>query len=372
MGKADSMRRDFSWYSMKLTEIALFASILVPGASVMADIQPIQAETDQYEVVVLANSIYSVTDLKLGEFAYRIVALDSKFNGDLTETTILLVNRGVVGGEAGYDVAFMLTPSDDAGSLRSARIEHGEIALTLIDRKGGTIKKFVQYDPISKTLKERLGKILPYHLPSGDSGATVTGPASGQDDESGVKNAVAQCTEIIKTKIIPPYEIKDGFSVKPQDIKYEDDPAIAKWLDEYGSIWKRLNPVVADAYAGIQRKVNERYKPEANKYRALLADTFNQALALRGGGSESVKLYTFAPAHEEWIIAHFGTSKSDNVPDEEFVSRLMEQLTPTGVTVGTFPERHEVQSVLAKLKAVERFLNKDDAAFLRAEFLSYL
>jgi hypothetical protein len=208
-------------------------------------------------------------------------------------------------------------------------------------------------------------KVLPNRLESDNSGSTVTGPASGQDDESGFKDAVAQCTEIIKTKIIPRYEAKDGFTVKPLDIKYQDDPTIAKWLDKYGSIWKQLDPVVAEAYAGFQRKVNDRNRPEAKKYRAVLADAFNQAVELRGGGSASVQLSTFAPAHEEWIIAHFGP-KSDDVPDEKFVSRLTKDLT-----VGASPERHEVQSVLAKLKAVERHLNKDDAAFLRAEFLSY-
>ena len=208
-------------------------------------------------------------------------------------------------------------------------------------------------------------KVLPNNLQSGNSGSTVTGPSSGEDDESGFKNAVAQCTEIIRTKILPSYETKDGFTVKPLDIKYQDDPTIAKYLDKYGSIWKQLDPVVAEGYAGFQRKVNDRNKPEANKYRAVLADAFNQAVELRGGGSASVQLGTFAPAHEEWIIAHFGT-KSDDVPDEKFVSRLTKDLT-----VGASPERHEVQSVLAKLKAVERHLNKDDAAFLRAEFLSY-
>jgi hypothetical protein len=224
----------------------------------------------------------------------------------------------------------------------------------------------IYYTPTTSPRLQALSlKVLPNHLQSGNSGSAVTGPASGQDDESGFKNAVAQCTEIIKTKIIPRYETKDGFTAKPLGIKYQDDPAIAKWLDEYGSIWKQLDPVVADAYAGFQRTVNDRNKPEANKYRALLADAFNQAVELRGGGSASVQFNTFAPAHEEWIIAHFGT-KSDNVPDEKFVSRLTKDLT-----VGASPERLEVQSVLAKLKAVERFLNQDDAAFLRAEFLSY-
>ena len=224
----------------------------------------------------------------------------------------------------------------------------------------------VHYTPTTSPRLQALSlKVLPNHLQAGNSGSTVIGPASGQIDESSVKNAIAQCTEIIKTEIIPRYETMDGFTAKPLDIKYQDDPVIAKWLDEYGSIWKQLDPVVADAYVDFQRKVNERNKPEANKYRALLADAFNRAVELRGGGSASVQLYTFAPAHEEWIFAHFGT-KSNNVPDEKFISRLTKDLT-----VGASPERHEVQSVLAKLKAVERFLNQDDAAFLRAEFLSY-
>jgi hypothetical protein len=163
-------------------------------------------------------------------------------------------------------------------------------------------------------------------------------------------NAIAQATQIIKTKIIPQYETKDGFSVKPLDIKYQDDPAIAKWIDEYGSIWKQLDPVVANAYTGIQRQVDERNKPEANKYRALLAEAFSQAVELRGGGSASAQFLTFAPAHGEWIIAHFGTAKHDDVPDEKFVSRLMKDLTVGGAS----PERRQVQGVLNKLKAVER------------------
>ena len=39
--------------------------------------------------------------------------------------------------------------------------------------------------------------------------------------------------------------------------------------------------------------------------------------------------------------------------------------------MGSSPPRREVEGVLDKLKAVERFLNKNEAAFLRAQFLSY-
>jgi hypothetical protein len=191
-------------------------------------------------------------------------------------------------------------------------------------------------------------------------------PAQAADDESDYKNAVAQAAQIIKTKIIPKYETKDGFSVKPLDIKYQDDPEIAKLLDQYGSIWKQLDPIVANAYTGIQRKFNERNKPEANKYRPLLADAFRQAVEVRGGGSASAELLTFAPAHGEWMIAHLGTAKYEDIPDERFIARLTDALT-----VGASPDRRDVQHVLAKLNAVQRFLTKNDATFLRAEFLSY-
>jgi hypothetical protein len=57
---------------------------------------------------------------------------------------------------------------------------------------------------------------------------------SGQDAD--YEKAVAHATQIIKTKILPEYETKGGFKVKPMDIKYDNDPTIAKYLDEFGSI----------------------------------------------------------------------------------------------------------------------------------------
>jgi hypothetical protein len=56
----------------------------------------------------------------------------------------------------------------------------------------------------------------------------------------------------------------------------------------------------------------------------------------------------------------------DDVSDEVFVSRLRKSLT-----VGESPERRRVQAVLEKLKAVERYLEKSDAALVRQEFLAY-
>ena len=139
---------------MKLPQVVLFALISISVISVKADIKPIQPDSEEANV---ADGIFSVTNLELGKYAYKIVAMDSKLNGDTSVTTILLVGEGSVGGEAGYDVAFQLTPSENGYALDSASIEKGEIALTFrID--GGRIKKFVHYDATSGTLKERLGK----------------------------------------------------------------------------------------------------------------------------------------------------------------------------------------------------------------------
>jgi hypothetical protein len=225
----------------------------------------------------------------------------------------------------------------------------------------------IYYTPTPSPRLQALSlKVLPSPAPAGNSRPTVIGPAAVQDEQSGYEKAIAQGTQIIKRTVIPQYETKDGFGVKPLDIKYENDPAIAELIEKYGSLWKQLDPVVSDAYTSIQRQVNDKNKPEANRYRVLLADAFSEAVELRGGGSASGQLLTFAPAHEEWLIAHLGTAQLDDVSDEVFVSRLRKSLT-----VGESPERRRVQAVLEKLKAVERYLEKSDAALVRQEFLAY-
>jgi hypothetical protein len=202
--------------------------------------------------------------------------------------------------------------------------------------------------------------------PEGQNTSEVSGQGADKDEENDYENAVAQGTRIIKTKIIPQYETKDGFNVKPMGIKYYDDPAIAKLEERYGGIQKRFYPVVANTYAEIERRINEGTRPEAAKYRNLLTGAFHEAIRLRGGGSASAELYTFIPAQQEWMIAHLGASGAENVQDGEFVFRLTKALT-----VGESPQHSEVLRVLDKLKAIERFLDKNDAAFLRAEFVSY-
>jgi hypothetical protein len=184
-------------------------------------------------------------------------------------------------------------------------------------------------------------------------------------DNADYEKAVIDAAQIIKTQILPRYEREAGFDVKPMDIKYDSDPTIAKFLNEFGSIWKRLNPVVAERYSMIQQRENERTRPDANRLRGPIVAVINRAIELRGGGSASGALDCFALAHQEWIIAHLATGKAEDISHQEFVSRLLDDLS-----VAQVPQ-HEVEGVLDALKAVERLLTKNEGAFLRAQFLLY-
>jgi len=150
---------------MNFTITVLFSLVCVSSISALADIDQIKPESKEEQVARDANDVLPVTNLELGEYAYKIVSMDTTLNGDLSSTTILLVGEGELGGAAAYDnkksrvffqiASFQLTPVGDAGSLNSARVEHGEISLTFLNRNsGGIIKKMVHYDATSGTLKE--------------------------------------------------------------------------------------------------------------------------------------------------------------------------------------------------------------------------
>ena len=56
----------------------------------------------------------------------------------------------------------------------------------------------IYYAPATSPRLQALSlKVLPSHLESGNSGFTITGPASGQDEQSGFENAIAQASQII-------------------------------------------------------------------------------------------------------------------------------------------------------------------------------
>ena len=130
------------------------ALIAISGVAAMADVSAIAPGTKEEGVANVASQIFSVTNLKIGKYAYQIVAMDSELNGDINTTTVVLVGEGGVGGAAGYEAAFQLSPTADLQNMKSARVENGKIALTFYNLDGKLVKKTYQYDPKTKTLKE--------------------------------------------------------------------------------------------------------------------------------------------------------------------------------------------------------------------------
>lgn len=84
---------------MKFTHMALCALVSMAGFSTMADVNPVKPGSSEESVANRANNIFSVTHIKLGKYAYQIVALDSELNGDTNMTVMVMVGEGDVGGE---------------------------------------------------------------------------------------------------------------------------------------------------------------------------------------------------------------------------------------------------------------------------------
>lgn len=131
--------------------ILTMLSVLI-GCCAHADVPAISPGSQQEGIANVANSIFSVSYLHVGKYAYQIVSMDSKLNGDLALTTIVLVGENEVGGEAGYEAAFQLTPTKDLRSLDSAKVTGPEISFTFDKMDGTKTIKTMHYDPKTKTL----------------------------------------------------------------------------------------------------------------------------------------------------------------------------------------------------------------------------
>ena len=131
--------------------ISLLVSVSMQGA--LADVPAVTPGSKEEAVANVANDIFSVTNLKIGKWAFQIVSMDSQLNGDLNTTTMVLVGNGEVGGAAGYQAAFKLSPTAELQSLKSARVLNGQIALTFYNADGKLVEKLYSYDASSKSLK---------------------------------------------------------------------------------------------------------------------------------------------------------------------------------------------------------------------------
>lgn len=150
---------------MNLMKIGVCAALVICGLSAMADVGPVAAGSKEEAVANVAGSIFTVKNLNLNGWAYKIVSMDSQLNGDLNSTTMVLVGQKEVGGLAGFESAFQLSPIGNRRSLSSIKVVNNEIELTFTDDMAKpTLVTYVHYDPTSKILKESAKVYVPKHL----------------------------------------------------------------------------------------------------------------------------------------------------------------------------------------------------------------
>jgi len=145
---------------MKSIYAALLGLVATTSMFASADLKPVEEKSTAGEVAIQASEIRSVRDFKIGKYAYKVVYMDSRLNGDISTTTMLIVGEGGVGGEAGFEAAFQITPTENAEiiGMRSLRIVRGKLVFTLIGGDMKDVRKVYKYDPKTKTLKELGGK----------------------------------------------------------------------------------------------------------------------------------------------------------------------------------------------------------------------
>jgi len=137
---------------MKSIKLALVTLAAVAGVQAFADVTAIQPGSREEGVANVASQIQSVTSLKIGTTAYQIVSMDSELNGDTTMTTIVLVGDQGVGGEAGYDAAFQLSPTADLRNMKSATKNGNNVDMVFYNQDGKLVKTSYHYDAATKTL----------------------------------------------------------------------------------------------------------------------------------------------------------------------------------------------------------------------------
>jgi hypothetical protein len=161
-----------------------------------------------------------------------------------------------------------------------------------------------------------------------------------------------------------------GLLVKPRDIDANENPKLKALNEKFPSLWKQINPQIADAYTATVKPVNEKNNANASKMRPSLTDAFGKAIELRGGGSASSMLAAYSSAQVEWMIGNVAQKRHEQVPDDAFVSKLAPALN-TGDPEHEAEIRKALPAVLTAIKQAEAFLPPDQIGFIRAEFLAY-
>ncbi len=115
---------------------------------------PIKEGTPASDIAGQANQIFKVFNLRAGDEAYKIVEMDTRLNGDLNSTIVVLVGTDV-GGAAGYEEAYQIGPNL-LSTLRDARVQGDRIVVSGGDGITGNVKTIsIKFDPASKMLSTR-------------------------------------------------------------------------------------------------------------------------------------------------------------------------------------------------------------------------
>lgn len=134
-------------------KIVLAFLALLTAFTAHADIPPIEKGGDAYQIALRASNIFRVFNFRVQGMQYKLVEMDTNRNGDLTTTMVLLVGESV-GGDAGFEAAFLLGPSEERHQLKSARAARKSLKLVFADINGGESTVYVAYDAKKKNLVE--------------------------------------------------------------------------------------------------------------------------------------------------------------------------------------------------------------------------
>ena len=172
--------------------------------------------------------------------------------------------------------------------------------------------------------------------------------------------------KIVQDDLIPHYWAKEGFTVAPRQIDYENFPKLKPFLDRSPTLWKAVQRAIATEYEKREGELNDKLRPSARQWKNLLKDAFHKTCELRGGGSASATLFVYSDAHCEWLIARSHPISSPYISNDELASTLKEYFQDL-----TDNDLSAYASVANQLSKVDRFLTQPEAAFFRKEFLAY-
>lgn len=120
-----------------------------------ADIKPVSLKSTKGRIAIQASNVFSVSYHDIGDDAYKVVSMDSRLNGDLSATGFIIVGEKAVGGAAGFDHAFLMTPKDEWLSISNATVVNGALQVEYFKLDGTTDKRSYAYDRTKKVLVEK-------------------------------------------------------------------------------------------------------------------------------------------------------------------------------------------------------------------------